>query len=268
MQPMPRPQPRELALPLIYLAPHRSLTSVYATADSLDRFDAIRRTVEQSGVTLSLLYSYWDSALKRASGAFVLDLTDARESPARILDTLKQVPGVNIRATAGPDTGLAAFADDRLNVAGTPVTVMAQPFLGQTYKLLIEALGDPAAGTLFRAGETAGHQAAAGVPALVKSLGVQLTPELIRARFYDLQVFSWASIVALTVDDRFVGDALLADDFEASAWHGQASAPTCHWIRGFLTGAVSSLTGAAHEVTEPECQGKGDRYCRFVFRLV
>jgi predicted hydrocarbon binding protein len=58
---------------------------------------------------------------------------------------------------------------------------------------------------------------------------------------------------------------LLADDFEAGAWNGQATTAVCHWMRGFLSSALSSLAGHALLVSEPECQAKGNPYCRMVF---
>ncbi|MGH2458097.1 MAG: V4R domain-containing protein [Chloroflexota bacterium] len=256
----------DLPLPLMYVAPHRSLSSLYVSTDAIDRFEAIRLAASALGVTLSLLYTFWDATQQRFLGAVVLDQTNAHETPERVVAALTQVPGVRMIATEGPGAGLAAFERDRLSVAGTPVVVMARPFLGDTHKLLVESLGDRAEALFFQAGENAGDQAAAGVPALVASLGLSLTPALVRARFYDLQVFGWATIVALQVDDRFVGEALLANDFEALAWHGQATTSTCHWIRGFLTGSLSSLTGHAIQVSEPDCQGKGDPRCRMVFR--
>lgn len=85
---------------------------------------------------------------------------------------------------------------------------------------------------------------------------------------YDLQVFGWATVVALRVSDQATGEALLADDFEAAAWQGKATTSVCHWIRGFLTGALSSLTGHALKVSQPECQAKGDRYSRMVLQSV
>lgn len=261
----PQKQSLGLSLPLMYVAPHRSLRGVYFEADSLDRIDAVRHAVDALGVTLSLLYTYWDPTQQRFLGTLVLDQTNAHETPERIAAVLAKGPGVTVLALEEPGIGLAAFAHDRLSAASTPVVAMARPFLGETHKLLVESQGDQGAALLFQAGESAGRQAAAGVPALVASLGLQLTPALIRDRFQDLQVFGWATIVALRVDDRFVGETLLADDFEALAWHGQATTATCHWIRGFLTGALSSLTGSRLRVSEPECQGKGDQYCRMTF---
>lgn len=265
MQATPQRQALDLPLPLMYLAPHRSLSSAYVSTDSLDRFDAVRQAAGALGVTLSLLYTYWDPTQQQFQGTLVLDQTNAHEPADRIAAALAQVPGVTVRAFEKAGTGLAAFEKDRLSVAGTPVAVMARPFLGSMHKLLLQSLGDRAEALLFQAGESAGHQAAAGVPALVASLGLPLTPPLVRERFYDLQVFGWTTVVALQVDDRFTGEARLADTFEATAWNGQATTSTCHWIRGFLTGALSSLTRSALRVSEPDCQGKGDRYCRMTF---
>ncbi|HEX5417592.1 MAG TPA: V4R domain-containing protein [Chloroflexota bacterium] len=262
----PQPQPLELPLPLMYVAPKRSLQAVYLSADTLDRFEAVRQAASTRGVTVSLLYTSWDANHRRYQGALVLDQTDAKEPSERVIAAFGGVPGVTVLATQAPGTGLAAFERGQLDVAGTPMVAIARPFLGNTHRLLLESLGDRAAELLFQAGENAGQQAAAGVPALAPTLGLQLTPELIRQRFYDVQVFGWAKVVALSVDDRFVGEARLVDDFEALAWQGKATSSVCHWLRGFLTGATSSLTGHALQVSEPECQGKGDRSCRMVFR--
>lgn len=261
----PAGQALDLNLPLMVVAPHRTLSSAYVSTDTLARFDAIRQAGEALNVTLTLLYTYWDPAQQRFLGALILDHTKAHASPDRVTAALAQVPGVVVLGAAEPSQGLVAFEKNHLSVAGTPLVVMARAFLGSTHKLLIESLGDRAAMTLFEAGERAGHLAAAGVPPLVATLGLQLTPQLIRQRFYDLQVFGWATISALHVNDQFTGDALLADDFEALAWNGQATTAVCHWMRGFLSSALSSLAGHALEVSEPECQAKGDPYCRMVF---
>lgn len=267
MQPNAQVQPLlDLQLPLMYVAPHRSLSTVYLRADALEPFDVLRRALEPLGVTVSLLYTYRDPAQQQFVGILVLDQTDASEAPDVIRAALTGVSGAVVLGIFGPNLGLAAFERNQLNAAGTPLVAVARPFLGDTHKRLTESLGDQAATVLLQAGEGAGKLAASGVPALTTTLGVQLATPLIRQRLYDLQVFGWATVVALNVDDQFVGEALLADDFEATAWHGQASASVCHWIRGFLTGALTSLTGHALQVSEPECQGKGDRYCRMVLR--
>lgn len=267
MQPASQPQLLDLPLPLMTIAPHHALSVAYLHADSLERFEAIRSALAGLGVTLALLYTYQDATQQPGySGVLVLDHTNAHEPPDRVAAALGQVTGVDVRATQPPGSGLVGLEKDHLSVAGTPVVVMARPFLGETHKLLLESVGDQAAGLLLRAGEAAGKMAASGVPALVGTLGLQLSPQLIRQRFYDLQVFGWATVVALQVNDQFVGEALLADDFEAAAWHGQATTSVCHWIRGFLTGALSSLTGHALTVSEPECQATGDQYCRMVMQ--
>jgi len=232
----------DLALPLIYIAPQRVLSRVYVSADSLDRFDTIRQTATAQGMSVSLLYTYFDAAQKRYVGALILDQTGTHAATPAAANLLASLPGVQVLAAGGPSAGLIGLEQDHLNVAGTPVVVMARPFLGATHMHVIQTFGDPGAKLLFQTGENAGHTAASGVPDLVKSLGLQLTPALIRERLYDIQVFGWGTVAALQVDDRFVGDVLLSDDFEATAWQGKATTSVCDFIRGFLTGALSSLT--------------------------
>jgi len=254
-------------LPIMYVAPHRSLSTLYLSASSIERFELLRNDVEALGVTIALLYTYRDDTQQYPFiGMLVLDHTNTQTTPDRINTAVSQVPGISVLNSTPPSSGLVAFERNTLNLAGTPVAVMAQRFLGDTHKLLIESLGDRAATVLFQAGESAGKLAARGVPALVSSFGLQLTPRLIQQRFLDLQVFGWARIAALDVDDQFVGHTLLTDDFSVAPWEGKASSPVCHWLRGFLTGSVSSLTGHSIQVSEPECQAKGDPHCRMTFR--
>ncbi|HEX6122258.1 MAG TPA: 4-vinyl reductase [Ktedonobacterales bacterium] len=257
----------DMQLPLMFVEPHRSLSTMYLSASSLERIELVRNAVEALGVTPALLYTYRDATQPQPfSSILVLDHTNAQTTPDRINAAVAQVPGITVRNAGAPSPSLVAFERNTLNMAGTPVAVIAQPFLGDTHKRLIESLGDRAATVLFQAGESAGNLAAAGIPALVSSLGLTLTPQLIRQRFLDLQVFGWATIVALDVDDQFVGHALLADDFTVGPWQGKAPSSVCHWIRGFLSGALSSLTGHPLQVSEPECQAKGDPHCRMTFR--
>lgn len=260
--------PFDVALPVMYVAPGQSLTGAYISADSIEHLAALGQAASSLGVTLSLVYTYWDPSQRRYVGMVVLDQTNTQGGAQRVTQALGQAPGVQVLATAGagPGSGLVAFEQNRLNVAGTPVVVIARPFLGGTHRRLLEALGDQAATLLFQSGQSAGQMAASGVPDLVTHLGVPLSPDLVRQRFRDLQVFSWATVVDLKVNDRFAGEARLADDFEAAIWQGQAQSAVCHWIRGFLTGALSSLTGHAIQVSEPECQAKGDQYCRMTFQ--
>lgn len=54
----PPEQLLDLHLPLMVVAPHRTLSSAYVHTDSLDQFEAIRRAGEAVDVTLTLLYTY------------------------------------------------------------------------------------------------------------------------------------------------------------------------------------------------------------------
>jgi len=57
------------------------------------------------------------------------------------------------------------------------------------------------------------------------------------------------------VYDCFVAKAL--------GYSGQAS---CHLLRGFLSGALHTLTGGTCDCEETKCLSKGDPYCEFILR--
>lgn len=266
MQPAPQPRPLHLALPLMYVAPNRLLAFGHAEVASLDRFEEIRRVAESHGAKTLLQYVIANPRNHGFTGTFVIDLSSTPVDAQQLARAMQARLGITALQISAASCGVTAVEPGRLDVAGTPVIAIARDFIGSTHRRLVESFGHQAELSLYQAGEEAGRQAGAAVPPLVRQLGCDLTPQLIRERFHDLQVFGWATVVSLRVDDRFAGDALLADDFEAGAWRGQARASECHWIRGFIAGALSSLEGHPFEVTEPECQAKGDTYCRMVFR--
>lgn len=250
----------------MFVAPGESLSYAHAYADSLGGIEAIRTVAEGNGLGVRLLYTYFEASSHRYIGYFVLDFSKCSVRADDLARKLGQISDVSQVSVPAPKTGLVAIETNFLNVVGTPVTVMARQFLGETFRQVVEANPDTAEKTLFEAGRAAGQQAASGVPGLVQNIGTKLSPALIRERFHDVQVFGWGKLAVLRVDDRFAGDALFTDDFEALAWNGQSNTSRCHWLRGFLTGAVSSLTGSPVDVSEPECQAKGDAHCRMVFR--
>lgn len=250
----------------MFVAPGRALSYAHVAADGLNGIDAVRAAAERNGIRIELLYTYLEASTQRFIGYFVFDFSNATIRADALAQQLGQMAGISQVDVPTPETGLVALETGCLNVVGMPVTVMARQFIGETFRHIVDANPGSAEKMLFTAGRTAGQQAASGVPGLVQNLGMKLDPALIRERFHDVQVFGWGNIVALRVDDRFVGDALFSDDFEAAAWNGKATTSQCNWLRGFLTGAVSSLIGSPVDVSEPECQAKGDAHCRMVFR--
>ncbi len=266
MQRQPLEKPVVLQLPIMYRDPGRSLTYVYLYVDNLEIFDRIRKGVGADGISCKLLYTYYESGRNKYFGALVLDSTSARISLAQEMKDLDRMPGVEIIDTGETGNGLAASHKHLLQVVGTPVAIFARELIGNTYRQLVEAQGAQMEVLLFRIGESVGRHAASGVPSLANALGVKVDPQLLRQRFYDLQVFGWGEVVSLQATDDFSGEVLLNNDFEATAWHGKANSPKCNWLRGFLTGALSTLQGQQFDVTEPECQAKGDAHCRMLFR--
>ncbi|TAK33574.1 MAG: hypothetical protein EPO21_12565 [Chloroflexota bacterium] len=262
----PLKSPVNLQLPLMYAAPNRTLAYAYAYADGLDKFDRLRLAAEEQGIAVSLLYTYAEPIGNRFFGTLVLDFTRAWIDVAQAVEKLGRLEGIEMFDIATPGRGLAAWRDHELQVAGAPVVVISRNFIGETYHYLVEALGEQVETALYGAGVDAGRQIAERVPPLLTRLGVPLSTEFVQERVRDLEVFGWAEIVSLQMDDNLAGEALLSNDFEALAWQGQASTPRCNWLRGFIMGALASLGRKPITVTETECQAKGDTYCRMVFQ--
>src|SRR5579883_2657685 len=266
MQRAPREQPIELQLPLMYMAPGCTLAYGYAQVDNISRLTDLREKIEGEGIALRLLYAYTDRTGNKAFGIFVVDLSMSQCDVRQVASKLKRLPGMRSVEIQNPTCSLAALQNSFPRVVNEPVVTIGRELIGGTHKGIIDALGDSGETILYLLGREAGHRAASGIPNLLKSLGLALTPELIRERFNDLRVFGWANIVALRINDEFCGDVLQSEDFEAMAWDGKAPSPTCHWLRGFLEGSISTLTDQILKVSEPDCQAKGDRYCKMIFQ--
>jgi len=63
------------------------------------------------------------------------------------------------------------------------------------------------------------------------------------------------------------GRIVVRDSFEAKGY-GRSDRPVCHFLRGFLSGVVSYVTGVKVVLTEAKCLALGEEYCEFrVFRV-
>ena len=63
------------------------------------------------------------------------------------------------------------------------------------------------------------------------------------------------------------GRILAKNSFEAKGY-GRSDRPICHFLRGFLSGVVSYVTGVKVVLTEVRCLALGNEWCEFrVFRV-
>ena len=138
----PLKSPVSMQLPLMYAAPNRTLAYAYAYADALHKFDQIRQMAESDGISVSLLYAYAEPDHNKFFGALVLDFTRAWVEVGPAAEKIAGIQGVEIFDIATPVRGLAAWRDHELQVARTPVVVIARQFLGGTHRYLVEALGE------------------------------------------------------------------------------------------------------------------------------
>ncbi len=263
------PEPVPFDLPLMYVVPHRTLVTVTAYLDDLSVLDRLRDDTRGSGTSLKLLYLYQQSPGGRFLAAWTVDTTDAGSAatsvtnPAEILQRLSAIPGLDIVNAAPPTSGLAAFEHVQVQVVGVPMVVMAKEVIGGAFRSFAQVAGHE---EVLRTGERMGRLAASAVPPLLERLGLPLTKDLLQQRIMDFQVFGWATVRNVSLNDALQGEIELSSTFESTPWDGQASASTCVFIRGFTAGVFATAFDRRFESAEPECQGKGDPVCRITLQ--
>ena len=253
-----------LELPLMYVAPHRSLTYLYAELDDASALDRLQRALPGGPGALRASYCYQSPDSGQVLAVLTIALAEAAGDFTETLRQLAAVPGVHNVRRAGSGLGLAASEHHRLQVAGTPMVVMAREVLGGVFK---SVAGKVDREIIYQTGVEMGRLAASGVPPLLERLERPLTLDLLRQRLLDFQVFGWAERVRMvSVQESLHGVIELDKTFEAAPWQGKASEPTCHFIRGFTVGVFSFAHDRAFSSAEDQCQGKGDEVCRISFR--
>lgn len=252
-------------LPLMYVDPHRMLTTVTAYLDDLSVLDRLRDDARESGTSLKLLYLYQQPPGGRFLAAWTIATTDAGSTAtaaanqAEFLQRLSAIPGLDIVDAMPPASGLAVFEHHQVQVVGVPMIVMAKEVIGGTFRNFSQTAGHE---EVLRTGEQMGRLAASAVPPLLEQLGLPLTKDLLQQRVMDFQVFGWATVRNVTLNDALQGEIELTGTFESVPWQGQSSAATCDFIRGFTAGVFATAFDRRFESAEPECQGKGDPFCR------
>ena len=252
-----------LELPLMHLEPHRSLAYISINFKNSPPQDQLLAAVLQAGGIVQSSYVKHSSTGQPGSQALLaVDVTGAANGTQGVLHELTRLPGVEGASATAPDQGLAAAEAHTVSVAGTPMVVIAREVLGGAFQHLSEAAGHEA---VYRAGVEMGSLAASTVPPLLAHLERALTVDLLRRRVLDFQVFGWAVVKRVALDDSLQGELELDSTFESIPWHGKAPEPTCDFLRGFTTGVFSTAYARTFTSSESECQGKGDAVCRITF---
>jgi len=253
-----------LELPLMYIAPKESLTYVYAQLANGAALDRLQGAAREAGGTPRVIYAYYQPERGQFLAMLAVETTTAAGSAA-VVEKLSALPGVQLIGSMAPQAGVAASERHALQVVGTPMVVLAREVLGGAFRRFSETAGHDA---VYQAGVAMGQRAASAVPPLLERLGLALTLDLLRQRLMDFQVFGWAEVRQVNIGESLQGAIELSRAFEASAWNGQAPAPTCDFLRGFTVGVFSFAYNREFGSAEPTCQGKGDALCRITFQPV
>lgn len=242
-----------LELPLMSVAPHRSLTYLYAELDEVSARDRLHRALPGGAPRASYSCQSPDRG-----NVLTVDLTEAAGDFAETFRRLTAVPGVHDSRRAGSGLGLAASEHHRLQVAGTPMVAIARKVLGGIFKRFAAKVDRE---SVYQTGVERGRLAASAVPPLLERLGRPLTLDLLRQRLLDFQVFGWAEQVRpVTVEESLHGAIELEKTFEAAPWQGKVGESTYHFLRGFTVGASPSPLASTSPRRKSSAKARATRY--------
>ncbi len=121
-------------------------------------------------------------------------------------------------------------------------------------------LGDEAAALLYEVGIQAGRESA---KVLRRELNNQQENFLEKwAKFYQSAGAGWFKIEEINFRRRGASYIKIKQSFIAEEY-GKSSKPVCHFLCGFLAGALQVITGKTLTCEEIKCVAKGDPYCKF-----
>jgi len=78
----------------------------------------------------------------------------------------------------------------------------------------------------------------------------------------------WGKVIDVSLKND-EGRVIFRNCFEAEAvlkTYGKRESPQCHFITGYLGVLFSEVTGRDWQVSEINCEAKGDQYCEFSFK--
>ena len=118
---------------------------------------------------------------------------------------------------------------------------------------------------LYEGGKACGEVSA---KRLMKQLGLNTAEDLLQAISGRKKAEGWGTITFqdLDIKENYVR-IIVQDSFEARGY-GRSNCSVCHFLRGYLAGALSTiLTPRARkhrvELIEIKCAAKGDEHCEF-----
>jgi predicted hydrocarbon binding protein len=252
-----------MELPVAYVAPGQPLAEVFVHLEGWQQLSAMMEAASGEAQP-RLVYAYQLPGSDRLLAKLVLGTT-ASADEAALTGMLNSVTGLEVISVQPPaEAGLMMSERQRPELAGTPAVIFGRPVIGSLTRGILEkgADGDR---LLFELGHDAGRLAASALPPLIEQLGMTVSSDLLARRMRDLQVMGWAVFGQGSIDGESHGEVTLTDTFEAASWGGDASSPTCHFLRGFIAGVFAFVWGRSVTCRELECQAVGAAACRFAF---
>lgn len=255
-----------MELPVVHVAPGQPLAEVFVHLDGWPQLGEAMRALAAERVQPRVAYAYQLPDSDRLMAKLVLDVGGVRADEAALSGMLSAVPGLQLVSIQPPsEAGLVMSERQRPALVGTPAAIFGRPVVGSLTRGILRTQDGDGGHLLAESGRDAGRLAASALPPLIEQLGMTVTDDLLCRRMRDLQVMGWATFERASVEDSSRGEVVLLDTFEAAAWDGQASAPTCHFLRGFVEGVFSFVWARPVTCRELECQATGATACHFTF---
>jgi hypothetical protein len=123
-----------LELPLMYVKPGRMLMQLYTSFDELSAFDHLRRSVQEAGAVMKMAWAYYQPEHGTFQGLLTIDATGTAAATSDLTQKLAAIPGVDLIQTTPSEPSLTAAERNTLQVAGTPMVVMAREVLGGAFQ--------------------------------------------------------------------------------------------------------------------------------------
>ncbi len=127
-------------------------------------------------------------------------------------------------------------------------------------------LGEEASAVFYEAGIRAGKEAGESVFIEFDERGLELLKIL--DEIWDSKGTGWFKVIESNYDMENKKGFLIVDQSFIAWTYGRVGKKVCHFISGFLAGAMERIFGVPMVCTEEQCHSNKDKYCEFHFEPV
>ena len=224
---------------------------------------SVNRIVAGLGIDIRQSMTYSVPEEGHAIYSAFLNFNDSKVTSAKLTESLRRSEFVlEARVIEGREGAIFDTVTFPTNWQGRRVVILAQHAMAKMFEHIHSMLGSGGAVLLYEQGMEYGRD-------LAQFFNDQLGKDYILRNYdYGLNLFAatgWGIAERREGEGDFPNATIrISHCFECE---GRSSAePACHFVRGFLTGIVGTLTEYGVRCKETSCGAKGDSYCAFEIR--